>query len=181
MIVTAHDPSYFTPLQEPPCSQGLESATFTPPTLDGSVPLPELYDWQYHHNPDHPAFIFDDPSPSNPDDIRVYRWKTVVPIIHRTGRHILSLFNLTLPLNPEHVPVIAVLAAAGIFILVWSKLELNGKRCPQIHLRTSQSTSVSSAQAPRSSLSLLEILHRQSLTCCRRQELRQSLSVANHR
>ena len=116
MIVTAHDPGYFSPMQEPPCSQGLESTTFESPTLDGSVPLPELYDWQYHHSPDHPVFIFDDPSPSKPNGVRVYRWKTLVPIIHRTGRRILSLFNLTLPLNPERVPVIAVLAAAGICI-----------------------------------------------------------------
>ena len=126
MIVTAHDPSYFTSPQKPPRSQGLKSTTFKPPTLDGSVPLPELYDWQYHNSPDHPAFIFDDPSPSNPNDTRVYRWKDVVPIIHRTGRHILSLFNLTLPMNPERIPVIAVLAAAGICTLVWSGIELNG-------------------------------------------------------
>ena len=122
MIVTAHDPHYFTPPPRPPRSQGLESSTFIPPTLDGSVPLPELCDWQYHHSPDHPFFIFDDPSSSEPDDVRVYRWKTVVPVIHRTGRHILSLFDLTLPLNPERLPVIAVLAAAGIFPLIWSKM-----------------------------------------------------------
>jgi len=118
MIVTAHDPRYFTPPPRPPCSQGLGSFTFEPPALDGSVPFPELYDWQYYHSPDHPFFIFDDPSSSDPDAIRVYRWKTVVPVIHRTGRRILSLFNLPLPLNPESLPVIAVLAAAGICTLI---------------------------------------------------------------
>ena len=121
MIVTAHDPRYFIPPPRPPCSQGLESSTFESPLLDGSVPFPELYDWHYHHSPKHPFFIFDDPSPSEPDAVRVYRWKTVVPVIHRTGRRILSLFNLTLPLNPERLPVVAVLAAAGIHILIWSK------------------------------------------------------------
>lgn len=121
MIVTAHDPGYFIPLLEPPCSQGLESITFKAPPLDGSVPLPELYDWQYRHSPDHPVFLFDDPSPSKPNAIRAYSWKTVVPAIHRTGRHILSLFNLTLPLDPEHIPVVAVLAAAGILTPIWSK------------------------------------------------------------
>jgi len=115
MIVTAHDPSYFVPPPTPPSSQGLGSVTFEPPTLDGSVPFPELYDWQYHHSPDHPVFVFDDPSPSEPNDIRVYRWKTVVPVVHRTGRRILSLFNFPLPLNPECPPVIAILAAAGIY------------------------------------------------------------------
>jgi len=119
MIVTAHDPSYFTPQQKPPSSQGLESSTFKPPTLDGSIPFPELYDWQYHHSPDHPAFVFDDQS--KPNGTCVYHWKTVVPVIHRTGRHILSLFDLTLPLDPERLPVIAVLAAAGICTLIWSK------------------------------------------------------------
>ena len=121
MIVTAHDPSYFIPLSEPPRSPGIESITFTPPTLDVSVPLPELYDWQYRHSPDHPVFIFDNPSSSKPNDICVYTWKTVVPVIHRTGRHILSLFNFTLPLDPEHTPVIAVLAAAGIRTPIWPK------------------------------------------------------------
>ena len=121
MIVTAHDPSYLTPQQKPPRSQGLESSTFKPPTLDGSVSFPELYDWHYHHSPDHPAFIFDDPSRSESNDLCVYRWKTVVSAIHRTGRRILSLFGLTLPLDPERLPVIAVLAAAGICALMRSK------------------------------------------------------------
>ena len=121
MIITAHEPHYFIPPPRPPCSQGLKSSAFEPPNLDGSTPLPELYDWHYHRSPDHPFFIFDDPSSSEPTGIRVYRWKTVVPIIHRTGRHILSLFNLTLPLNPERLPVIAVLATAGICALFWSK------------------------------------------------------------
>jgi hypothetical protein len=114
MIITAHNPRYFIPSSTPPCNQGLESSTFKAPILDGSTPFPELYDWHYHHSPDHPALIFDDPSSPGSGGIRVYRWKTVVPVIHRTGRHILSLFNLTLPLNPERIPVIAVLAAAGI-------------------------------------------------------------------
>ena len=121
MIIAAHDPSYFTPPPSLPCTQGLDSPTFKPPALDGSIPFPELYDWQYHHSPDHPVFVFNDPSPSGPDDVRVYCWKTVVPVIHRTGRHILSLFNLSLPLNPERLPVIAVLAAAGICVLTRSK------------------------------------------------------------
>jgi len=118
MIVTAHDPRYFISPPRPPRSQGLESFTFEPPPLDGSIPFPELYDWQYYHSPDHPLFIFNDPSPSGPGKTRVYRWKTVVPVIHRTGRRILSLFNLPLPLNPDCLPVIAVLSAAGICALI---------------------------------------------------------------
>jgi hypothetical protein len=121
MITTANDPRYSIPPPTPPCTQGIGSRTFKPPTLDGSNPFPELYDWQYHHSPDHPVFVFDDPSTSGPDDIRDYRWKTVVPVIHRTGRRILSLLNLTLPLNPERLPVIAVLAAAGTYTIVWPK------------------------------------------------------------
>lgn len=114
MVTTAHDPRYFVPPPKPPCTQGLESSTFHSPVLDGSIPFPELYDWQYHHSPDHPVFVFNDTSPSRSGVIHTYHWKTVVPVIHHTGRRILSLFNLTLPLNPEHLPVIAVLAAAGI-------------------------------------------------------------------
>lgn len=121
MITTTHDPRYFVPPPTLPCTQGLQSSIFKPPTLDGSIPFPELYDWQYYHSPDHPVFIFDDTSPSGPDGIRDYCWKKVVPVIHRTGRRILSLFDLALPLNPESLPVIAVLATAGIPTFVWSK------------------------------------------------------------
>ena len=41
-------------------TQALSSKTFDIPPLDGSLTLPEIYDWHLTHTPDHPLFEFTD-------------------------------------------------------------------------------------------------------------------------
>lgn len=45
-------------LRPPPQTQALSSRTFRVPPLDGSLALPELYDWHAEHSPEHPVFKF---------------------------------------------------------------------------------------------------------------------------
>lgn len=44
----------------PPVPQihGKSCGTFKMPPLDGSLALPELYEWHAEHSPDHPLFVF---------------------------------------------------------------------------------------------------------------------------
>ncbi|KAI0926160.1 hypothetical protein AcV5_008691 [Taiwanofungus camphoratus] len=45
-------------LPPPPQTQALSSATFRLPPIDGSLNLPEIYDWHSEHIPDHRLFLF---------------------------------------------------------------------------------------------------------------------------
>ena len=38
--------------------QGLDHATFSPPPVDGSLSIPEIYEYNGRHSPDHPAFVY---------------------------------------------------------------------------------------------------------------------------
>ncbi|KAF8496994.1 hypothetical protein JB92DRAFT_2585229, partial [Gautieria morchelliformis] len=38
--------------------QGVDSTTFTPPPLDGSLTIPEIYEAQVKNSPNHPFFVF---------------------------------------------------------------------------------------------------------------------------
>jgi hypothetical protein len=99
------------PLPLPPQTQALTSTTFKPPPLDGSLTIPEIYDWIFHNTPNHPAFIFAD----GPNSTRTILWSEAVRAIHRAGRIILSRLksDSESPKVLSARPVIAILASAG--------------------------------------------------------------------
>lgn len=43
-----------------PTPQGYASSTFHPPPADGSLCLPELFEYHSVHSPDHPLFVYAD-------------------------------------------------------------------------------------------------------------------------
>ncbi|KAF8993889.1 hypothetical protein BDQ17DRAFT_1431390 [Cyathus striatus] len=45
-------------LPPPPSTQALASDTFRPPPLDGSLTLPEIYDWHMKNTPNHRLFVY---------------------------------------------------------------------------------------------------------------------------
>lgn len=48
-----------SPLAPPyPRTQALSSKTFDIPPIDGSLTIPEIYDWHLTHTPEHPIFEF---------------------------------------------------------------------------------------------------------------------------
>lgn len=41
-----------------PATQALTSKTFRPPALDGTLTIPEIFDWHLHHTLDHPFLVY---------------------------------------------------------------------------------------------------------------------------
>ncbi|KAJ8503284.1 hypothetical protein ONZ45_g10995 [Pleurotus djamor] len=78
------------PLPAPPQTQALKSTTFKPPPLDGSLTLPELYDWHYYNTPEHPIFVY----PNVTDQPRVVKWPEAVRAFTRGARLIQNLTGL---------------------------------------------------------------------------------------
>jgi len=95
-------------LPAPPQTQALSSATFVPPPLDGSLTLPEVYDWHLKNTPDHPLFIY---AKHNGLEVRRILWPEAVRAIHVGAR----LVRKTMGWQPgmADTPVVAILAASG--------------------------------------------------------------------
>ncbi|KAJ8082616.1 putative NRPS-like protein biosynthetic cluster [Marasmius tenuissimus] len=64
-----------------PTPQGTNSATFTPPPVDGSLYLAEVYDFLGQHSPNHPVFVYDDNA-----SLETITWSTLVRAIHTAAR-----------------------------------------------------------------------------------------------
>lgn len=92
----------------PPATQGLNSTTFSPPPLDGSLTIPELVEWHYKRSANHPVFIYDDDGST-----KTIHWKDLYPAIHRAGRYVRKVFGFASPETPSDRPVIAILANVG--------------------------------------------------------------------
>ena len=97
----------FTP--RPPKSEG----GFRDPPLDGSHTLPELYDWHYENNPDHPAFVFEDKAQE--DGLRRLTFQQLVPAIHRAGQMILKSAGVPSIHSPEFARMgpVGIVAVTG--------------------------------------------------------------------
>ncbi|KAF9556254.1 acetyl-CoA synthetase-like protein [Agrocybe pediades] len=93
-------------IPKPPQTQALSSATFTPPPLDGSLSLPEQYEWHLKHSPNHPLFTY----ATENKDVRTILWREAVKAIHTGAR----LVRQTMKWAPgmKNPPVIAILAAS---------------------------------------------------------------------
>ena len=101
---------YFSlPIPPVPNTQALESNTFKCPPLDGSLSLPEIYDWHYHNTPDHPLFVFADEA----DENHTILWPQAVRAVHEAGRIVRS----RVPRDDKRssTPVVAIVAAVGMF------------------------------------------------------------------
>lgn len=90
-----------------PHPQAQSSSTFIPPPLDGSLTIPEIYDFHLKHNGEHPLFVYDDEN----GVVRTIRWKQAVQAIHTAGRFVRSATRE--PQAQDHTPVVAILAVNG--------------------------------------------------------------------
>ncbi|THH29823.1 hypothetical protein EUX98_g4374 [Antrodiella citrinella] len=92
-----------------PDTQGLKCPTFRPPRQlleQNKATLPEIYDWNGVHNPDHPLFVYDDD-----DEIRTITWSQAVRMIHRAARYIRDRSQLSSH-DPFRLPVVGILASS---------------------------------------------------------------------
>jgi len=101
-------------LLNPPSSRLYErgkghNAEFIAPPLDGSLTIPELYDFHYEHNPNHPVFLFDSP----PHGLTFIPFSEVVPAAYNAARFVARMTNIDLQNQESLRPTIAILAATG--------------------------------------------------------------------
>jgi len=94
-----------------PQTQALSSKTFTPPLLDGTLTLPELYEWHLKNTPNHPLFIF----PRSNEGNRTILWPEAVRAIHTGARFVRKIMEWKAG-TVRDKPVIAILAASGKLI-----------------------------------------------------------------
>ncbi|THH29838.1 hypothetical protein EUX98_g4346 [Antrodiella citrinella] len=63
------------PIPTVPNTQALNSTTFRLPPLDGSLMIPEVWDWHLKYSPNHPVFIYTDDDGKE----KVLYWRDIVP------------------------------------------------------------------------------------------------------
>lgn len=100
-------PQYGIFLLTPP-SEPRSGRSFRRPPLDGSLTIPEIYDWHWHHNPDHPIFVY--PKGQRLDSITFAK---LVPAVHRAGRVVANALDLDLHTDSLNFPVVAIVATSG--------------------------------------------------------------------
>lgn len=92
-----------------PNPQGLSSKTFSVPPIDGSLTVPEMWDYNMSHSPNHPLFLFDDVDGS----LKTISWSQGNRAIHTAARLVQSKLHLS-KTNPQNTPpVVIILALAG--------------------------------------------------------------------
>lgn len=83
---------------------------WTIPPLDGSLSVPELYDFHYERNPDHPVFVYARPDGTG---LTPVPFAELVPAAHRAGWKVTRTTAFDHSADPALRPTVAVLAASG--------------------------------------------------------------------
>lgn len=86
-----------------PTPEATSFPLFIPPPLDGSLTIPEIYDFHYSNNPDHPLFIYDD------GGVQTIPWRQAVKAIHRAAMMVQGIPNPHAQVGSDP-PVVAILA-----------------------------------------------------------------------
>lgn len=94
-----------------PTPQGLSSPTFKQPPLDGSLLLPEIFDYHAQYSPEHPLFYYVDVD-NAPHTIP---WAKAVQAFHKAAQIVRQQANEAV----ETRPVIGIVASAGQYMYVW--------------------------------------------------------------
>lgn len=96
-------------LPPPPQTQGLSSKTFRAPPLDGTLTLPEIFDWHLEHTPDHRVFTFT----SDDGKVRDIFWPETVTATHVGAKIIRERLSSRVNMGSP-TPVVAILAPSGM-------------------------------------------------------------------
>lgn len=97
------------PIPPLPNTQALDSKTFKLPPLDGSLTIPEIYDWHLQHTPDHPLFAYVESNGAE----RVVRWDEGVRASYRAANIFLRNVARSPNVKGGKETVVAILSAAG--------------------------------------------------------------------
>jgi hypothetical protein len=83
--------------------QAASSPTFRPPPLDGTLSIPDIYDFHLRENGNHPLFVFD-----GDNGVHSIQWRRAVQAIHTAGKVVQLSIGV-----PNETPVVAILAVIG--------------------------------------------------------------------
>ncbi|KAI0070731.1 acetyl-CoA synthetase-like protein, partial [Panus rudis PR-1116 ss-1] len=75
------------PIPQLPRTQCLEETAFKQPPLDGTMTVPEMYDWHLEHSPDHPLFAYADEN----EEEHIISWAEGARAVHRAGHVVRGL------------------------------------------------------------------------------------------
>ena len=101
------DPDSFVKLPIPPvpnAKTAARSSTYHDPPLDGSVTVPEFWDWHLEYSPNHPLFQYAEEDES----ITTITWSQAARAMHSAGRLIDSQLR-----GREPRQIVAIYAAPG--------------------------------------------------------------------
>ncbi|KDQ19579.1 hypothetical protein BOTBODRAFT_170655 [Botryobasidium botryosum FD-172 SS1] len=99
-------------LPAPPTQQAVDSPTFSSPSVDGTLSLPQMVDYNLIHNPNHPCIRYKSPATSGLA-YEELSWGDVARAIHRAARFVKSCAEATVT-SATGPPVIAILATAEL-------------------------------------------------------------------
>ncbi|KAF9256609.1 acetyl-CoA synthetase-like protein [Marasmius fiardii PR-910] len=104
----------------PPQTQAKSSSTFTPPPMDGSMCLTQVYDWQAHHSPNHRLFLFS----NREGKVRTILWKEAIAAIYTGARLIRTRLahNLSDKNKPLIVAIVTTTDTLVYFTMIMSLL-----------------------------------------------------------
>ncbi|KAJ7769931.1 hypothetical protein B0H16DRAFT_1516867 [Mycena metata] len=109
-------------LPRPPQTQALRSETFSPPPLDGTLTIAQIYDWHFRHTPSHPLFLYARQDGSS----RTIYWPEAVQAIYVGTRILRDRFDWTA--GTTSMPVVAILSSSDVipyFTVLMSCLRAN--------------------------------------------------------
>ena len=69
------------------CPQGVNSATFVAPPVDGSLNLHQLFDFNSEHSPDHPLYVYE----SQQGAVKTMTWGEAANGFHRATKLAISI------------------------------------------------------------------------------------------
>lgn len=103
------------PLPLPPPTQALSSTTFRPPPLDGSLTLPEIYEYNFLHNGDHAMFVYDEGELIGEESqIKRINWREAGRAVHNAARYLRSGTQTDRAAGHKR-PVVALIGVFGAF------------------------------------------------------------------
>ncbi|OCB92288.1 acetyl-CoA synthetase-like protein [Sanghuangporus baumii] len=95
------------PIPPLPSTQALSSASFRPPPLDGSMTLPEMYDWHFTHSPGHPVLLYT----TEEGGEKIISWENCARAIYRVANEVQRRIGRE-PNAKNQPPTVVVIVAA---------------------------------------------------------------------
>ncbi len=105
----SHKDYQVLPFPPIPKTQALSSSTFKHPPLDGSLNLPEIYEWNVQNNPNHPVFVF----PDSDGKERLILWPEFFSAIRNVTRQVRNAIASHHNGDGQSIHTVAILTSGG--------------------------------------------------------------------